>query len=165
MIFRRFEPFFPPDEKAPLVVECFHRVRFDEVDALGVVWCGHYASFFEQGRDEWGRKYKFRYQDMMENGFVLPIVQSYADHYHSLQYDELIRIRTYCHWTEAAKMNFSYEVYTENKRLTVRGYTIHAYTDLSGELIVVRPEFAEKFFQQWDQNLKESCWRSPNAIA
>ncbi len=153
MAFRRNDNFFPPDEKAPLEADCFHRVQFDEVGALGTVWCGRYASFFEQGRDEWGRKYEFRYQNMTENGFAMPIVQFFANHYHPLQYDELINIRTYCHWTEAAKMNFSYQIYTENKQLAVRGYTIHAYTDLAGGLMVVRPGFAEEFFKQWDHHV------------
>jgi acyl-CoA thioester hydrolase len=147
---RMLNDYFPPDEKAPLVAECSRRVQFDEVDSLRIVWHGHYASYFEQGRNEWGRKFGFRYQDMAANGFALPIVQLHIDHFYPLQYDELIRIITSCHWTDAAKMNISYQIYAGNGNLSARGYTVQIYTDLSGKPLILRPEFAEKFVQQWE---------------
>jgi acyl-CoA thioester hydrolase len=147
---RRSDSYFPPDEKEPLVAECFRRVQFDEVDTLRIVWHGRYASYFEQGRNEWGRKFGFSYQDMAKNGFAMPIVQLHVDYLHPLQYDDLIKIRTTCHWTAAAKMNISYEIYAENGILTARGYTVQVYTDLNGKPMILRPEFAESFFQKWD---------------
>jgi acyl-CoA thioester hydrolase len=148
---RRFESYFPPDEKPPLSSECFRRVQFDEVDSLGIVWHGRYVSYFEQGRNEWGRKFGFSYHDMKENCFAMPIVQYHVDHFHPLQYDELIRIQTTCHWTEAAKMNMSYEIFAENGVLSARGYTVQLYTDLNGKPMFLRPEFAERFIQKWDE--------------
>jgi acyl-CoA thioester hydrolase len=147
---RRNDSYFPPDEKAPLMVECFRRVQFDEVDPLRIVWHGRYVSYFEQGRNEWGRKFGFSYHEMAKNGFAAPIAQLHVDYLYPLQYDELIRIKTQCHWTEAAKMNFSYEIYTENGTLSARGYTVQAYTDLNGKPLLLRPEFAERFYQKWD---------------
>jgi acyl-CoA thioester hydrolase len=147
---RRSDSYFPPDEKAPLVAECFRRVQFDEVDALRIVWHGRYVSYFEQGRNEWGRKFSFSYHDMLENGFAMPIVQLHVDHLYPLKYDELIRIKTNCHWTDAAKMNISYEIYAESAILAARGYTVQVYTDLTGKPMILRPEFAEKFIQKWD---------------
>lgn len=147
---RRNDSYFPPDEKAPLVAECFRRVQFDEVDPLRIVWHGRYVSYFEQGRNEWGRKFGFSYHEMVKNGFAAPIAQLHVDYLYPLQYDELIRITTQCHWTESAKMNFSYEIYTENGTRSARGYTVQAYTDLAGRPLLLRPEFAERFYQKWD---------------
>jgi acyl-CoA thioester hydrolase len=148
---RRGNKYFPPDEKPPLVAVCSRRVQFDEVDSLRIVWHGRYISYFEQGRNEWGRKFGFGYQTMLANGFVMPIVQMHSDHFQTLQYDELMRIKTICHWTEAAKMNFSYEIYGENDVLAARGYTVQMYTDLAGKPLLLRPEFAEDFFGKWDE--------------
>ncbi len=148
---RRLANYFPVDEKPPLTSECFRRVQFDEVDSLGIVWHGRYISYFEQGRNEWGRKFGFSYLDMMENGFVMPIVQCHVDHFHPLKYDGLVRIRTNCHWSEAAKMNMSYEIYTENNILSAKGYTVQVYTDLNGKPMILRPKFAERFVQKWDE--------------
>lgn len=148
---RRWDSYFPPDEKPPLSSECFRRVQFDEVDSLGIVWHGRYVSYFEQGRNEWGRKFGFRYQDMLEHGFAMPIVQLHIDHVYPLHYDELIRIKTSCHWTDAAKLNLSYEIYAESGKLSARGYTVQVYTDLDGNPLLLRPEFAEEFVQKWDE--------------
>lgn len=148
---RRTAQYFPKDEKPPLSAECFRRVQFDEVDALGIVWHGRYVSYLEQGRNEWGRKYNFTYYDMYRNGFAMPIIKLHIDHFLPLRYDELIRIKTNCHWTEAAKMNFSYEIYTESGQLSARGYTVQIYTDLECKPLLLRPDFAEKFVQKWDE--------------
>jgi acyl-CoA thioester hydrolase len=154
MMKHRGNNYFPPDEKAPLVAECSRRVQFDEVDSLRIVWHGRYVSYFEQGRNEWGRKFGFSYQTMLANGFVMPIVKMHSDHFHPLQYDELMRIKTICHWAEAAKMNFSYEIYGENRVLAAQGYTVQVYTDLAGKPLLLRPEFAEDFFRKWDEQIK-----------
>ncbi|MGE5528346.1 MAG: acyl-CoA thioesterase [Patescibacteria group bacterium] len=148
---RRFEGYFPPDEKPPLIAECLRRVQFDEVDSLRIVWHGRYISYFEQGRNEWGRKFGFTYHDMMKNKFIMPIVQVSLDYFYPLYYDELIRIKTSCHWSDAAKMNMSYEIFTENGLLSARGYTVQVYTDLAGKPLMLRPEFAEQFMRRWDE--------------
>jgi acyl-CoA thioester hydrolase len=151
MFNRRLESYFPPDEKPPLCAQCFRRVQFDEVDSLRIVWHGRYVSYFEQGRNEWGRKFEFSYHHMAENGFAMPIVQLHIEHFQPLKYDELIRIKTDCHWTDAAKMNMSYEIFTEQGILSAKGYTVQLYTDLTGKPMMLRPEFAERFVQNWDQ--------------
>lgn len=148
---RRYDRYFPPDEKKPLMAECFRRVQFDEVDPLRIVWHGRYVSYFEQGRNEWGRKFGFSYDDMAGHGFAMPIVQQHVDHLYPLRYDELIRIQASCHWTEAAKMNFSYQIFAENGTLSARGYTVQVYTDLTGSPMILRPDFAEVFYQKWDE--------------
>ena len=43
-----------PQDPAPLVVGIDRRVRFEEVDALGMVWHGRYPSYFEDGRIAFG---------------------------------------------------------------------------------------------------------------
>ena len=32
-------------------------VRFSEVDSMGIVWHGSYAKYFEDAREEFGKKY------------------------------------------------------------------------------------------------------------
>ncbi len=147
---RRNDNYFSADEKPPLVAECLRRVQFDEVDSLRIVWHGRYISYFEQGRNEWGRKFGFTYNDMAENGFAMPVVKIYVDYFYPLLYDELFRIRTSCHWTEASKMNMSYEIFSEKGILAVKGYTVQLYTDFTGKPLILKPDFAERFIQKWD---------------
>ena len=36
-------------------------VRFSEVDSMGIVWHGSYSLYFEEAREEFGRKYDLGY--------------------------------------------------------------------------------------------------------
>ena len=54
---------------------CQVNVRFQEVDVLGVVWHGHYLTYFEQGRIAFGREHRFDYLDI--NG---QLVAEVVDH-------------------------------------------------------------------------------------
>ena len=52
------------------------RVRFDEVDALGIVWHGNYVKYLEDGREAWGRKYGIPYMTIyreVKSGLQAPI--------------------------------------------------------------------------------------------
>ncbi|MGA2141054.1 MAG: acyl-CoA thioesterase [Brevinematales bacterium] len=147
---RKIISYFPPDEKPPLCSECSRRVQFDEVDSLRIVWHGRYVSYFEHGRNDWGRKFGFTYQKMAENGFAMPVVKMGIDYFSPLLYDELFGIKTMAHWTEASKMNMSYEIYSENGTLSVKGYTVQLYTDFSGRPLILRPDYAENFIGKWD---------------
>lgn len=150
---------FPLDEKTPLIAECVRRVESSEEDHLNAPWQTLYIKYFEQGRIEWERKFEFSPYNMIQNGFTMPIVRFWSKFYHPLQYGELVRIKTACYWTEAAKMNMSYEIFRENGALSAKGYTVQLYTDLSGQLLVLRPEPAESFFQRWDDwiNQQTDC--------
>ena len=39
-----------PDMPAPLEKSVFRTVRFNEIDPMGIMWHGHYASFIEDAR-------------------------------------------------------------------------------------------------------------------
>ena len=49
-------------------------IRFSEVDSMGVVWHGHYAMYFEDAREEFGKKYDLGYLMMYDKGFFEPLV-------------------------------------------------------------------------------------------
>ena len=44
------------DEKQ-LIAETEIGIRFNEVDALGIVWHGNYVKYFEDGREAFGEKF------------------------------------------------------------------------------------------------------------
>ena len=56
-------------EKPKLTATKIVEIRFNEVDSMGVVWHGHYATYFEDAREEFGRKYGLEYLMMYEKGF------------------------------------------------------------------------------------------------
>jgi acyl-CoA thioester hydrolase len=50
------------------------RVRFNETDPLGIVWHGYYITYFEDGREAFGRHHGISYLDILETGYTTPIV-------------------------------------------------------------------------------------------
>jgi len=140
----------PPETKiSPRCVQSFRRVQFDEVDVLAIVWHGRYLSYFEQGRNDWGRKHNFSYMTMRDNGFVMPIVSVSTKYLQSLRYDEEFVINTCAHWCDSAKLYISYEIYKKDGQLAASGNTVQAYTDFAGNLMIIRPQFAEEYFNEW----------------
>ena len=40
------------------------KVRFGEVDSMGIVWHGNYVKYIEEGRESFGRKYGISYLEL-----------------------------------------------------------------------------------------------------
>jgi hypothetical protein len=49
-------------------------VRFNEVDALRIVWHGHYVNYFEEGRRAFGRRLGIDYTTFIEQGIAVPVI-------------------------------------------------------------------------------------------
>src|SRR5690606_40585619 len=62
------------------------KVKFNQTDALGIVWHGNYIDCFEDGREAFGRHYGISYKDVQNNGFATPIVKTESEHKKPLRY-------------------------------------------------------------------------------
>lgn len=123
-------------------IEHFH-VKFNETDALGIVWHGNYVGYFENGREAFGRKYGLTYMDIKKHGMVVPIVKIYCEHKKPLRYPEEAYIVTTYIDTMAAKLIFNFEIYNQQNELVCSGETIQVFTDLEANLILNIPPFLE----------------------
>ena len=83
MVYRMRKAYFPAVKGAPAPLrEMVNRViRFEEVDAMGIVWHGHYVSYFEDARVAFGRKYGLSYAAFFENRVLSPIKQLHIDYF------------------------------------------------------------------------------------
>lgn len=146
--------YFPenPDDPKPLETEVLRRVRFEEVDPLTIVWHGRYPSYLEDGRASFSEKYGLGYMDMYRQNFMAPVAQMHIDYLEPLSFPEEFKIRTLLHWTDTAKLNFSYQIENEDGKICARGYTIQVITNLTREVLLVRPKYLEDFFKAWRNN-------------
>jgi len=133
----------------PLVATATRRVRFEEVDSLGMVWHGRYPSFFEDGRCAFGDTYGLTYFTYVENKVMAPVVQMHLDYKQPLRFDEAISIETALHWAETARLNFSYTIYKADGQLAAAGYTVQLLTDLEGTLQLMSPDWLLEFRNKW----------------
>jgi acyl-CoA thioester hydrolase len=142
-----------PGDPQPLVAETRRRVRFEEVDPLRIVWHGRYPGYLEDGRAAFGEKFGLGYDDMYREQFMAPIVQMHIEYHQPLQFPEDFTIITRMHWTNAVKMNFSYQLTKADNIVVATAYTVQILTDLERNFLLVRPPYVEEFCRKWEQGL------------
>ena len=125
------------------------RVRFNETDPLGIVWHGYYITYFEDGREAFGRAHNISYLEIKENGFTTPIVKSTCEHKLSLRYGEIAKIKTTFVDSLAAKMIFKYEIFNPEGKVVCTGETVQVFISDDGELSLIQPDF----FNDWKRKM------------
>lgn len=136
-------------EVPELTVTCDVRIRFNETDALGIVWHGNYISYFEDGREAFGRKHQISYLDVMRQGYSTPIVKSVCEHKLPLKYGDVVRIETIFVDTPAAKMVFRFKIYNSENQIVCTGETTQVFLDEEGNLTLNIPPF----FEVWKKKI------------
>jgi acyl-CoA thioester hydrolase len=134
---------------APLLVETSRVVRFSETDPLNIVWHGRYASYFEDARFAFGKRYGLGYESVRKAGFLAPIKRMVVDYEASLRFGLEYRIAAALFWSDAARLNFEYEIRDMSGRLMTHGCTVQLFLDSAGVLQYVKPPFYEEFCLLW----------------
>lgn len=144
------KPYFPASNgPEPLLYSTERRIRFEEVDPLGIVWHGRYPSYFEDARVGLGDAFGIGYMDFYQHGIATPIKQMHIDYLHPLSYGETCRIEALLHWSQAAKLNFEFRIINQQNQITTRGYTIQLMVTQEHELLMAPPEFYQAFLDMW----------------
>ena len=127
------------------------RVRFNEVDALQIVWHGHYANYFEEGRRAFGRRYGVDYTLFLAQKVAVPVVQLQVDYFAPARLADTLTIKARLLKTEAAKLVFEYELRREHEEpLLASGRTVQVFTTPAGELLLSWPAFMLERLQAWE---------------
>jgi len=149
------KPYFPVcEEQPPPLRVCIERtVRFEEVDALGIVWHGRYASYAEDARVALGEQYNIGYMDFYTQGVVAPIKKMHFDFHRPLRFQETMAIEGLLHWTEAARVNFEFTIRNGNGEVSTTGYTVQMMLDLEDNILLIPPLFYVKFCMKWKAGL------------
>ncbi len=121
------------------------RIRFNETDPLGIVWHGNYITYFEDGREAFGRQHGISYLDVFDSGYTTPIVKFICEHKLSLRYGDIVHIETSIVKTQAAKMIYRYIIYNSTNQIACTGETTQVFLDKKGDLMLTNPAF----YQDW----------------
>ncbi|HIJ78980.1 MAG: acyl-CoA thioesterase [Desulfobulbaceae bacterium] len=151
MGFPRYYFATPPEGPLPLTADIARRVRFEEVDALNMVWHGRYPSYFEDGRIAFGEKHGLSYQLFKAHGVMAPIVQMHVDYHGPLRFNDTVRIEATLYWNDALRLDFDYKIIDSRQQLVTSGYTVQLLTDLHGDLLLIPPEWFQEFKNKWCQ--------------
>ena len=104
------------------------RVRYADIDQMGIVYYSRYFEFFEAARTDMLRDFGLPYSDFEKMGYILPVVESHCEYKHGAQFDQLLNVRCIIKEIPKVKVKIEYEVTNnENGTLLVKGYTVHAF--------------------------------------
>ena len=119
------------------------RVRYGEVDRMGVVYHPHYLVFFEKGRTEFLRSLGGTYRELEESGTLLLVAETGVRHLGSARYDDLLTIRTRMTDLRRVRLRFDYEV-ARGGEVLATGFTVLAAADVNGRLRRLPSAFREQ---------------------
>ncbi len=134
------------NQKAQLVHRMECEVRFSEIDALGIIWHGHYLKYFEDCRESFGNKYGLGYQDIYNHGFAAPLIKLKIDFKKTGKYGDKLIVECTFVDTAASKIIFHYRIFRkEGHELLGTGETTQVFITLDQNLYITLPPF----FEEW----------------
>jgi len=147
------KPYFKmrPDQPSPLRRTVTRTVRFEEVDALGIVWHGRYPSYIEDARAALGAAYGVGYLDLYRQGVLAPIRKMHLDYFKPLVFEETFSVEGIFHWSEAARLNYEFVLRNAAGEVTTTGYSVQMLMDNEHNLLLAPPDFYQDFLRRWQK--------------
>ena len=110
------------------------RVRYPEIDRMGVAHHANYFIWFEMGRTELMRRLGCDYKSVEDrHGLAFPVINTGARFLASARYDDWLEIRTRLCSAKGARVRFEYELYRRDEGSPLAtGFTEHAVVDKGG---------------------------------
>ena len=137
-------------------------IPFHDVDALQIVWHGHYFKYFELARTALLRSCKLDGPEVRELGHGMLVIESHCRHVSPLAYGDQIRITA---WLADVihRVHIRYEIQnlTEGRR-AARGHTTLVATTRKGEMLHRTPRGILERLSAGDDAGYESAIRRTN---
>lgn len=106
-----------------------HKVNFYDTDAMAVVHHSNYIRWFEIGRVEFLREAGITLGELMDDGYLFPIVDVSAKYLNPAYFDDQLIIETIPTALTKAKMAFDYRILREKDGIVlVTGHTQNVFT-------------------------------------
>jgi acyl-CoA thioester hydrolase len=111
-------------------------VRFNEVDEWGIVWYGNYMAWFEVGRMALLRQFDLLPKNMVELGYIAPVINLKCDFKQPASSGDRIIIRVTVEKPEIAALIFKFEILRkEDRALLARGETTQVLMTTNRKMI------------------------------
>lgn len=117
---------------------------------MQVVWHGEYIRYFEDGRISFGDRYGIGYLDVVNQGYMVPIVELDCQFKQSLVFGDEAIIETRYINTPSAKIFFEYIIYrASDEEVVATGSSTQAFINMNRELELTNPEFYLEWKKKW----------------
>lgn len=105
------------------------RTRYSEVDRMGYVYYGDYATYFEVGRVEAMRVLGINYRELEESGIMMPVIRYEVQYKKPAFYDEQLTIVTRVREVPRSRITFEYETWNAEGELLNTALTQLVFVD------------------------------------
>jgi acyl-CoA thioester hydrolase len=121
------------------------RVRYEETDAMGVVYYAKFLVWMEVGRVGLLREVGFGHKERARHELEFPVVQAHADYRAPARFDDEILVRTKVASVGNKSIRFENEIYKlPEMELLATGHTIHALKKKGGGTVPFSTELKAK---------------------
>ena len=97
---------------------------FHDCDPMQVVWHGNYFKYLEIARCALLQRYDYDYPQMLESGYLWPVVDARVKYIRPLSYQQAVRVHArIVEWENRLKIEYEIRDASSGQRLT-RAYTI-----------------------------------------
>jgi acyl-CoA thioester hydrolase len=117
------------------------RVRYAETDAMGVVYYGHFLTYFEVGRVEYLIRRGVSYGAMEAAGIFMPVTEASCRYRAPAHFEEELAVETSVGAAGRARVRFDYVV-RRGAEVVAEGYTWHAARRRDGRPARIPPAWA-----------------------
>jgi len=125
-----------PDHAVSVELE----VPFHDVDALRIVWHGHYLKYAEVARSAFLRSRRLDMEDVLALGLGMVVVDSHTRYSFPLRYGERLRASVWCSQVDhRIQLPFVIDNLTVD-RCAARGAVSVVLTDAGGHLLMEVPD-------------------------
>ncbi|PSW06884.1 acyl-CoA thioesterase [Photobacterium lipolyticum] len=123
---------------------------FQDADPMGVVYHGNYFRFFEEARRILMTKIFDRYQDLMDSGYVWPVIDTRVKYIKPIPFHHQIRVSaTLTEWENRVRVDYViYDAQTGQRMTKAHTVQVAVSTD-SGEMCFVSPTIFTDKVETW----------------
>ena len=114
---------------------------FHDVDAMGVVWHGHYLKYMELARCALLQSFDYDYPQMRDSGFIWPVVDMRTKYVRPAHYGQRLSVRAeLTEWELRMRIDYTISDADSGEVIT-RAHTIQVAVEIaSGEMCYATPE-------------------------
>jgi acyl-CoA thioester hydrolase len=129
------------------------RVRWAEVDRQGIVFNGHYLTYFDIGITEYYRALGYPYPDgFAQNGTDLYVRKAEVEYHASAEYDDELDIFVRVERFGRSSFDFRVEIHRAD-RLLVSGKVVYVNADLVARKSAPLPDFLRKAITAFEKTM------------
>lgn len=110
-------------------------VSFCDVDAMEVVWHGHYAKYFEAARTALLDQIDYNYPQMKASGYAWPVIDMHVRYVRPARFNQWIRVSAkIVEWEYRLKIDYVIEDVLSKEKLT-KGHTVQVAVNRENGLL------------------------------